>query len=206
MRLGLISDIHGNGTNLHRALELLQKVNVDAILCAGDLVDGADQPEDVINTLQQQRIPCVCGNHDSDKLSAEASGKHDSKLSAENLRFLEALPFSQTFQYDDKTLRLIHATPWHNGIHVFSYSSRPLLDRILKQTEDAEIIVIGHTHEPMAIHYRDRWILNPGSVHLDRFEDRATCAVLDITDFTFEVLDIHTREAVNIPVIHQPNL
>jgi putative phosphoesterase len=204
MRIGLISDIHGNAAHLERALDRLQQ-SVDAILCAGDLVDGADQPEAVINTLKDRQIPCVCGNHDTDKLDDEAKGKHDPALSAASLKYLEDLPFSLDFQYDDYKLRLIHATPWHNGVHVFSYSSRTLLDRMLDQTADADIIVIGHTHEPMAIHYRDRWILNPGSVHLDRFEDRASFAILNTADFQFEVFDIQSGDMLRIPVVHQPN-
>jgi putative phosphoesterase len=201
MRIGLVADIHGNAANLDRAFHILQQQKLHSILCAGDLVDGAGEPEAVINTLMDRQIPCVCGNHDTDKLSAEAKGKHDPALSDASLRYLEALPFSQTFQYDDTTLLLIHATPWHNGIHVFSYSSRAFLDQIIDQTGNADVIVIGHTHEPMAIRYRERWILNPGSVHLDRFEKRASCAVLDTAGFNFEVLDIPTGKAVHIPVV-----
>jgi putative phosphoesterase len=205
MRIGLISDIHGNAAHLDRALDLLQQQQVDSILCAGDLVDGADEPEAVINTLQAKQIPCVCGNHDTDKVKDEDDGKHDPKLSADSLRYIEALPFSQNFKFDDKTLLLIHATPWHNGIHVFSYSTKPFLDRILDQVGDTDFVVIGHTHEPMAIQYRDRWILNPGSVHQNRFEDRASVAILNTADFSFDVFDIRSGNVVNIPVVCTPN-
>lgn len=205
MRIGLISDIHGNAANLARALDRLQQ-SVEMILCAGDLVDGADQPEAVMNILKDHQIPCVCGNHDTEKLDNEAEGRHDAALSEASLKYLQNLPFSLDFQVDDQKLRLIHATPWHNGVHVFSYSSRAFLDRILDQTDDADLIVLGHTHEPMAIHYRERWLLNPGSVHLHRFEDLASFAILDTIDFQFDVFDIQSGKALRFPVVHQPNL
>ncbi len=200
-RVGLISDIHGDAARLQQALDLLQQHSVSSILCAGDLVDGADQPEAVINTLHTHRITCVQGNHDSDKANAVRRGRHDPAFTPQSIDYLEALPFSHTAQFADKTLLLIHATPWHNGIHVFSYSGRTLLDQFVDQAGDAEIIVIGHTHEPMVIHYRDRLILNPGAVYQNRFEDQSTCAVLDVPTLEFQVLDIRSGRPVSKPAL-----
>ena len=41
MKVGLISDIHGNKKALDVVLEQLEKENVDKIICMGDLVGGA---------------------------------------------------------------------------------------------------------------------------------------------------------------------
>ncbi len=201
-RIGLIADIHGSAAQLQQALEILTHHAADLILCAGDLVDGDDQPEEVINSLQTHEIPCVQGNHDSDKVSAARRGKHDSRLSVQSIDYLEALPHSYSLHIEGKKLLLIHATPWHNGIHVFSYSGRVLLDQVVNQAGDAEIIVLGHTHEPMVIRYRERWILNSGSVHKNRFEDQSTCGVLDIPTMEFQVLELASGQPVSKPTIY----
>ena len=41
MKIGLISDIHGNKKALDTVLEQLEKKNIDKIICIADLVGGA---------------------------------------------------------------------------------------------------------------------------------------------------------------------
>jgi Calcineurin-like phosphoesterase len=45
-------------------LEDLDKRQPNAVFCLGDLVDFAPWPNEVIETIRQQRIPTVMGNHD----------------------------------------------------------------------------------------------------------------------------------------------
>lgn len=62
--LGLISDVHGDFAALQDALRELERLGVDEVLCAGDLLDWGPSPGRCIELLRTRGIPCVRGNHD----------------------------------------------------------------------------------------------------------------------------------------------
>ena len=64
MKLGLISDIHGDPIALELAWAHLTAMRVDRIVCAGDLVGYGPFPDRVVAFLQERQIPSVRGNHD----------------------------------------------------------------------------------------------------------------------------------------------
>jgi predicted phosphodiesterase len=64
MRLGLVSDIHGDPVALELAWAHLITMKVDRIVCAGDLVGYGPFPDRVVAFLQERQIPSVRGNHD----------------------------------------------------------------------------------------------------------------------------------------------
>ena len=57
MKIGLISDMHGNKKALDAVLEQLENENIDKIICLGDLIGGAPMSEEVV-----QKIIAVRGN------------------------------------------------------------------------------------------------------------------------------------------------
>ena len=64
MRIGLISDIHGNYEALKVVLEDLDKSNVDKIYCLGDVVGYYSQVNECCKELIEREILCIMGNHD----------------------------------------------------------------------------------------------------------------------------------------------
>jgi putative phosphoesterase len=190
MKIGLISDIHGDGEHLQRALTLLQNLGANWLLCAGDLLFGEPHEDEVVEIIRSQQIPCTAGNHDSET-------EH---LKSENCAFMMSLPQTLSFIFEEKRLLLTHATPWDNRIHVFSYSATDLLRRVISQSQ-SDAIIIGHTHEPMKLCIENTWIFNPGSVNRNRFEDNCTCAVLSLPEFGYTVYDLQTGEPLQIPAL-----
>ena len=64
MKIGLISDIHGNKKALDAVLEQLEKENIDKIICIGDLVGGAPMSEEVVQKIIKyggQKVVAVRG-------------------------------------------------------------------------------------------------------------------------------------------------
>ncbi len=195
MKIGLISDIHGEAEHLRAALAFLDRQQVTHILCAGDLVDGGGQGDAVVALIRDRQLPCVKGNHDADPESAAS-------LQTETLMFLRELPVTLDFEFAGKRLRLRHATPWSYGVHLFSYSTRDFFRRMIEEPTRAEVIVSGHTHEPMRAVVDGCLLLNPGAVQQNRFQSNYTCAILSLPDFDYTVYDIHTELPLRIPNIH----
>ena len=50
---------------------------------------------------------------------------------------------------------------------------------------DADIVVVGHTHFPFDVTFRDKWIVNPGCVCDLQSRDSHTYGILDLSELTF---------------------
>ena len=114
MRFGLISDVHGQLDALGRALDILEGVGVDQILCGGDLVDKGPDPDGVARTLHDALVPTVRGNHDEAAFvrGADASG---TSLAADTLDYLASLPVLRDYQVGLTSLWLTHTVPGCTG-------------------------------------------------------------------------------------------
>ena len=64
MRIGIISDIHGNLPALEAVLQDLKPKGLDVLYCLGDLVGYAAFPNEVIERLRAEGIPTIMGNYD----------------------------------------------------------------------------------------------------------------------------------------------
>lgn len=64
MRIAIISDIHGNLSALETVFQDIESRGIEQIICLGDLVDGGEYDQEVVDLIQARNIPCVRGNHD----------------------------------------------------------------------------------------------------------------------------------------------
>jgi predicted phosphodiesterase len=180
MRLALISDIHGNLVAFDAVLADLTARNIEHILCLGDVAADGPQPRGVIARLQELACPIVMGNTDAWLLHPQLT-ERKSQL-AQNIQDIE-LWSSQQLTEDDKafihTFKPIIEWQLSNGQRLLTYHGSPrsfkegLLpttpDEVLEQAfanADAAIYAGGHTHAQMFRPYKDKLVLNPGSIGL----------------------------------------
>ena len=76
MRLGLISDIHGNLLALDAVLEELEREGVDEIVCLGDVAVGP-QPAEALARVRELGCPVVMGNWDAAFISGMPEPKDE---------------------------------------------------------------------------------------------------------------------------------
>ena len=62
MRIGIVSDIHGNMAGLLKAVELMGVV--DELLCLGDTIYDYRFSNEVVGWLRDNDIPTILGNHE----------------------------------------------------------------------------------------------------------------------------------------------
>ena len=87
MRILLISDVHANIQALEAVLKDAGKV--DAVWCAGDLVDYGAFPHQVVQWFIHHDVQCVSGNHDRHLLNIWASGETEEAEEGIRLTFGE---------------------------------------------------------------------------------------------------------------------
>lgn len=64
MKTAIISDIHGNLKALEIVLNDISLRKIDRIVCLGDLVEGGDYDDEVVELIKKRNIITVQGNHD----------------------------------------------------------------------------------------------------------------------------------------------
>ena len=207
MRYGVISDIHGNLPSLEAALGELERANVDAYACAGDLVGYGPQPNECVEVVARLGVHCVGGNHDLIAVGALSDARCE-RIARESLRwtsavladttrgFLSALPGRLELPGG---LVLAHGSLDDPQEYVLNTEQAAVqLARLRDLFPDANILVLGHTHRafasdgssrslslgtarPIVLSGAPRWVLNAGAVGQSRERSiRARCLVLDL--------------------------
>jgi putative phosphoesterase len=196
MKIGIFSDVHGHLDELHKTLRLFERLNVDQILCAGDLVDKGLHSDGVIDLMRELNIPCVQGNHDSK--AQFVWFMYNEPLQERSLTYLTSLPASLTFHWAGVEVYITHANPWQDA-SIYLYPSRPaVLFREIVKAVDGQVIILGHTHHPMYVQFEGKVIINPGSIYSNRDRPERTGGVLSLPDCHFELYDVDTGTIVSM--------
>lgn len=204
MHIAIISDIHGNLEALTKALQLIDEIGVDEIICLGDVVGYGPDPDDCVNIIRERSKVVLMGNHDYAVLDTDSTENFNpvakqavfwtqSHLSKDNLEYLRQLPY--TYTYDD--ILFVHSTPHEpeKWDYIFNWDDALEQFEFLKE----KICFVGHTHIPQ-IFYPDpsmpltmnlskehKHIINVGSVGQPRDGDyQLSFGIFDTDQWKYE--------------------
>ena len=187
MRILLLSDIHANW----QALQAVQEPH-DLCVCLGDLAGYGLEPRPVVDWVRQHVQHAVRGDHDhwlaQDVHVTGSDGLRQlgeltrrlcrDLLSPDAVRFLARLPLTRHLTLDGTRYLLVHATPRDPLNELAPADSAFWADRL--QNTDAEVICVGHSHQPFVLSVADKLVINPGSVGMPLDGDpRASYAVIE---------------------------
>jgi putative phosphoesterase len=187
MRVGVISDIHANRVALDAVLEDMP--DVDALVCAGDVVGYNPWPGDCVDAMRERDVPTIMGNHDRSVVTGTGypgnrmadAGVHHAidELDDDQTAWLRSLSEERTCF--DGRLKIVHGHPDDPDRYTYpGLFSEDMLD-------EEDVLVMGHTHVQHHEIYDDGVVMNPGSVGQPRDSDpRAAYAVVDLDDLTVE--------------------
>jgi putative phosphoesterase len=187
MRIGVCSDIHSNRVAFE--MVLADVPDVDALVCAGDVVGYNPWPAETLELVREREIPTVMGNHDRAvaegtafrfNAMAKAGVDHASeRLSEEQREWLADLP-NERREFDGR-VKIVHGHPDDPDHYTMPEEFSPAL------LGDEDALIMGHTHVQHHEVYDEGVVMNPGSVGQPRDRDpRAAYAVLDLDDRSVE--------------------
>ncbi len=207
-RYGIISDIHGNVHALRAVYEKLGELNVDRIVCLGDIVGYGASPTKCLDLVLSYCHEVVRGNHDEAVLDPDL-GKFFNNAALLALNWtreqlgayhLHAISHMKTRVRLGDSLLLVHDTPvLHEStyIHEIPHAVEAFegleqgiclhghthLPTVFRSQPSGEITLEIPTHEEsITLSPEDRYLCNPGSVGQPRDSDsRASFAVLEYT-------------------------
>jgi putative phosphoesterase len=193
--IAIFSDVHGNLPALQAVLKDIHDKNADQVYCLGDLVDFAPWPNEVIDLIRAERIPCLMGNHDEriafnhpvvplKKHNAEETVARIAAIAYTRQiidpvcqKYLSGLPgqIRLTFNVTGRTthILLVHASTRSNDEYIYEDHDMNDLQEMFAQ-ENADILIMGHTHEsyirivPASPEQPERLAINCGSVGRSR--------------------------------------
>ena len=188
MRLGIVSDIHSNAPGLQRALDLME--DVDELLCLGDSIFEYRFSNEVVALLRQRGAHVIQGNHEEVFFSpAGIRAREREGLDGALLRYLAEQPHRRLLQFGNKSVLLVHSTPWEpRGDYVYPHSAS--LQRFAEA--DADFVLYGHTHAQVVRPVGRVLVINPGSAGDARDHGNGrqlSCAVLDTATDEVDVID-----------------
>ncbi len=204
MRNLLVADIHGNWP----ALEAIREP-FDACFCLGDLVDYALDPVPCLDWVRRHATHAIRGNHDHGVAqNVVITGKNGFKylngvtraltremLSAEDIRFLGRLPVSRTVSINGTRFLLVHASP-RDPLDEYAPPDVEFWRRRL-QNVNADVICVGHTHQPYVLQVDGKLVINPGSVGQPRDGDpRAAYAIIEDLKVDLRRVEYPVEDAV----------
>jgi putative phosphoesterase len=177
--VGVVSDIHCNLTALDAAIEAMDG-RVGEILVAGDSVYEYRLSNEVVERIRDLGVPYVLGNHEMVLLSpAGSAARQRPDVRESNLEFLSGLPTRVELSFGNRHVTMVHGSPWE-PYNEYLYESSPSWSRC--DDFEADILVLGHTHVPMAARKGRTLVVNPGSVSEPRGPDparRGSYALID---------------------------
>ncbi|MCK4806900.1 MAG: metallophosphoesterase family protein, partial [Candidatus Aegiribacteria sp.] len=199
MKIGIISDIHGNLPGLDACLKALAEEGVDQIVCLGDLVQFGPFPSEVIDLLQRNDIDTVQGNCDRavakgrdntgnlfenlhwEHLAADMLQWTKDQITPEQKKYLKKLPAELRYKVGSRRILCVHGLPGNICGSIQPNVTNEVYDLMLERNS-CDILVLGHTHEMLLQPRGSRMIINPGSVGGGTLPGEATVAVLEINE------------------------
>ncbi|WP_324664970.1 metallophosphoesterase family protein [Haloarcula sediminis] len=199
MKVGVISDIHGNRVALREVLADMPEV--DNLVCAGDVVGYNPWHADCVDAMRGEPaalaegpwptvpIPTVMGNHDRAVAGetpftfngmAQAGVEHaKGQLDDDQFDWLAGLP-DERLLFDDR-VKIVHGHPKDPDHYTYPEEFSPEL------LDGEELLIMGHTHHQHHEVYGEGIVCNPGSVGQPRDGNhRAAYAVVDLDERTVD--------------------
>ena len=206
VRLALVSDQHGNDVAFRAAVEDVERLGVEEIVCLGDVVQGGTEPAQTLDRLAALGCATVLGNADAFLLEVPADSPEPvterqlevrewtlSQLDAAHVEQMRSFKPVVRRELDGASLVLFHGSPHSYDDVLLPELGREALEPFLGQ--DAALLAGGHTHLQWTRRIEDALYVNPGSVGIsyDRHADPpvlralAEWALVTVTEGTVAV-------------------
>ena len=175
MRLGLLSDIHGNLFAFEAVLAELEGEELDQIVCLGDVAVGP-QGVECLARVRELGWPVVQGNWDAWFVDGMPAPKDEmegrliqigecwaDKLSDDDLAFMRTFVPTLDLQLDGETALCFHGSPRSNEEQILATTSDEELTEMLDGRR-ADLFLGGHTHLQLFRRHERSLLVNAGSV------------------------------------------
>ncbi|HTY76135.1 MAG TPA: YfcE family phosphodiesterase [Candidatus Nanoarchaeia archaeon] len=199
IRIAIISDIHANLQALETVIQDAESRGANIFLNAGDSIGFGAFPNEVLELLYLKKVVSVIGNFDLEVIKSDVKSKNEKKIALDFARkelnktlesYLRSLPFEVTLEINDKIFFLVHGSPKSIEEHIYRDTPVERL-RDLAKVANADLIIVGHSHEQYNRLVDGISFINPGSVgRPGDGKPQAAYAMVSFNPFQIELIRI----------------
>jgi putative phosphoesterase len=162
--IGIISDSHDNMNALWKAVEFFNERGVKAVLHAGDLISPFTAR--AFKELKP-KLYFVFGNNDGDRVTL--------------IKRLEEIGATSCGDFGDLTI---------DGLHIaLLHGTNEALVKAIAKSEEFDVVIRGHTHEPNVKIIEGVPVINPGESS-GVLSGKSTVAILEIANLNVEITQL----------------
>lgn len=195
MKIGFLSDAHGNFLAFLEAIKILQQ-RTQEIFFLGDAIGYFDSL-DVVTYLEENGIACILGNHEDMVLKKSVPAEREKfyRLTQHynhSMRdIISTWPVSLDIERDGKNIHIVHGS---NTDPVWGYTHQ---DTAMTLSEKFDLFVCGATHRPFIRHNGTQIIANIGSCGFPRdVGNLGSCGIYDTQTHSFEIVRFNISESI----------
>lgn len=194
-RFGIIGDVHAQHDLLQQALDEICSLDVDAIVCTGDIADGTGSLDRCCALLSAYDVDVVAGNHDrwllekidSNGVNGVAAGR---RITDRTLAYLRGLPATRLIETGTGRLMVCHGL---GADDLFRFPTRTVDEQSAARLDafaaehDVRWLVNGHIHRELVRSWRGITFINAGTV-CSRY--KPAYGVLDVNSNQINFVDL----------------
>lgn len=190
MKLGIISDIHGNDIALRNCIYFLKSHGVDLFIFLGDIGGYLFYADVVFDLLLSNNFILVMGNHDYDLIRHDfinLKKNHIKKTEItreklnDKLNIISKIPHFLELMISDTCILFCHGG-LGDYLNQRVYENLPYTDFKLYTNSKYDLFFHGHTHYPFIKNIDNKKIVNVGSCGLPRDIGNFSCCVIYNTE------------------------
>lgn len=201
MKVGVVSDIHGNHYALGAVLKTAKKEGVQKLLVLGDIVGYYYHPEIVLEMLSDWDFEIIKGNHEvlledlkngtiEPQFLKDKYGRgHEQALKSlddKTQQWLFSLPVQKSVRIDNVSFQLNHGSPSSIDEYIYPDASIEQLEKCNSIAHD--FVLIGHSHYAFSVRCSNSILINCGSVGQSRQKGGlAYWVVINTSNKSFEI-------------------
>jgi predicted phosphodiesterase len=198
-RVGVIGDVHTEADALARVLGYFRTLDLDRILCTGDIPDGPGDGAAVARScalLREAGATTICGNHDrwlqEGAMREEPDATDPREVDAATRAFLAALPAMVEFETPTGRMLLCHGLGPDDMAGVQPFDRGRALDanqrlQELITSDRYAFVVNGHTHRRMVRAIGSLTVINAGTLLI---KHQPSCVVADFEAQRVRIYDV----------------
>jgi putative phosphoesterase len=177
MRIGLVSDVHGNDVALAAVVGDLELLSPDVIVSLGDVAQGGAEPAAALERVRSLGARTVMGNSDDFLLEVPENSPEPvterqlevrewslGQLRDEHLSFMRSFEPTIDLAAGGHRVLCFHGSP--ASYDVVLLPEWPGASLAPFEGRDADLLAGGHTHTQWSRRIGDALFVNPGSVGL----------------------------------------
>ncbi len=217
MKVGILSDVHGNDVALQAVINDFKKEYIEKVIYLGDLVAGGPNPKNSLELLKKlEIISWIKGNTDSKyeeiidywKLQNNVEKKLSDyylyalkELKYEDIEYLIEKPVQESIDLEGWKVLCVHGSPRQQMEKMGEEIDKEKLSEIIVGVKE-DIILCGHSHRPSIIEINGKTIVNVGSVGIPFDGDnRSSYVILNIDkknySFNFKRVEYDIEKIIN---------